>query len=223
MNVHTGNWHSLDRDRFILSKAHASTALYSTLAERGFFPRSLLDEYYIDGGVLPGHLDMRAVPGVEFSGGSLGHGLPIGVGMALASRVARRQNRIFVLMGDGECDEGSVMEAAMLASTQRLDNLVGIVDFNNLQSFGRTNKVIDQSNMASIWGAMGWEAVEADGHDVDQLEAALTAPQHGPRLIIARTIKGKGVSFMEDRLEWHYKSPDDEQAERALRELGGRP
>jgi transketolase len=221
MNVQPADPKRPDRDRFILSKAHASTALYSTLAERGFFPKALLDRYYIDGGVLPGHLDMRTAPGVEFSGGSLGHGLPIGLGMAVANRLAKLHNRVFVLVGDGECNEGSVMEAAMLAPTQKLNNLVVIVDFNNLQSFGRTNEVIDQSNISGIWRAMGWEVIEVDGHDVDQLDGALTKPQKRPRFIVAHTVKGKGVSFMEDRLEWHYKSPNDEQALQAFKELGG--
>jgi len=210
-----------DRDIFILSKGHGSAALYATLAERGFFPKEYLDRYYIDGGLLPGHLDKETVPGIEVSSGSLGHGLSLGLGMAIARRVSHNPARVFVLLGDGECNEGSVWEAVMLAATLKLANLTAIVDFNKLQSFGRTNEVIDQRNMSARWADFGWEAHDVDGHDVVALEQLLSAPQSGPKAIIAHTVKGKSVSFMEDRLEWHYKSPDDEQCARALQELGG--
>ncbi len=208
-----------DRDKFILSKGHGSAALYATLAARGFFPKSHLDRFYVDDGILPGHLDMEAVPGVEVSAGSLGHGLSIGVGMAIANRQTRNPGRIFVLLGDGECNEGSVWEAVMLASTLKLDNLTAIVDYNKLQSFGRTNEVINQENMAERWQSFGWEPHEVDGHDVSELEAAFRLPQKGPKVLIAHTVKGKGVCFMEDRLEWHYKSPNDEQCALAMQEL----
>jgi len=208
-----------DRDRFILSKAHASSALYSTLAERGFFDKELLNHYYVDGGILPGHLDKHATPGVETSGGSLGHGLPIGLGMALSNIVRGKPGRVFVLMGDGECNEGSVMEAAMVAPTHKLRNLVAIIDFNNFQSFGKTNEVVDQSNVVNIWKAMGWEVFDVDGHDVEALDRAFNVSQDRPRLVVARTVKGKGVSFMENRLEWHYRSPTDEQLAQAFKEL----
>jgi transketolase len=210
-----------DRDRFILSKGHGSAALYATLAEKGFFPRENLDRFYVNGGMLPGHLDMLAVPGVEASAGSLGHGLSIGVGMAIANRQARNSGRVFVLLGDGECNEGSVWEAVMLAGSLQLSNLTAIVDYNKLQSFGRTNEVINQENMAERWRAFGWEPHEVDGHDLDALERAFGARQDGPKAVIAHTVKGKGVSFMEDRLEWHYKSPNDEQYARAIKELEG--
>jgi len=207
------------RDKFILSKGHASAALYATLAERGFFDKKLLDSFYIDDGVLPGHLDMEAAPGVEASTGSLGHGLSIGLGMAIANKQEGNPGKVFVLLGDGECNEGSVWEAVMLASHLKLDDITAIVDFNKLQGFGRTNEIINQSNMIERWKSFGWEAYEADGHNPELLEEIFGVTQTGPKVIIAHTIKGKGVSFMEDRLEWHYKSPNDEELCRALQEL----
>jgi transketolase len=210
-----------ERDRFILSKGHGSAALYATLAERGFFSASLLEGFYCDGGTLPGHLDMTAAPGIEASAGSLGHGLSLGVGMAIANRTAGNPGRVFVLLGDGECNEGSVWEAVMLAATLRLNNLTAIVDNNGLQGFGRTHDVIDQKNLADRWRAFGWDVHDVDGHSLAGLEAGLRAPQQGPKAVIARTVKGKGVCFMEDRLEWHYRSPSDEQCTAALDELDG--
>lgn len=208
-----------NRDKFLLSKGHGSAALYSTLAERGILPMEKLNEYYIDGGSLPGHLDMEAIPGVEASMGSLGHGLPIGLGMAIANRQSSNPGKIFVLLGDGECNEGSVWEAVMLASHLKLTNLTAIVDFNKLQGFGRTNEVINQSNLAERWAAFGWETYEVDGHNPVELERILKLPQKKPKILIAHTIKGKGVSFMEDKLEWHYKSLTEEQYKQALKEV----
>ena len=211
-----------DRDKFILSKGHSSAALYATLAERGFFPKEYLEKFYIDNGILPGHVDMTAVVnGLEASAGSLGHGLSIGVGMAIANKQMNNPGGIYVLLGDGECNEGSVWEAIMLASHLKLSNLTAIVDFNGLQGFGRTSEVINQDNLAERWRAFGWEAYEVDGHDVNALELAFNKPHSSPKVLIAHTIKGKGVSFMENKLEWHYKSPNDEQYELAIRELTG--
>lgn len=209
-----------DRDRFLLSKAHGSAALYATLAARGFFPTEWLDGYYVDGGRLPGHLDKDAAPGVENSGGSLGHGLPLGVGMALAQKRAGAGARTYVLVGDGECNEGSVWEAAMLAPQLALANLTVLIDYNKIQSLGRTDEIIDQRNMVQRWGAFGWDAVELDGHDLSALEAALTrAPDRRPRALVLHTVKGKGVSFMEDKLLWHYRSANDAELKQALEEL----
>lgn len=221
MNVDPADPSKKDRDRFILSKGHGSAALYATLAEKGFFSKELLEKFYIDGGVLPGHLDKDSVPGIEVSSGSLGHGLSIGVGMSIANRQEKSPAQVFVLLGDGECNEGSVWEAAMLAATLKLGNLTAIVDFNKLQGFGRTNDVIDQSNLAERWRSFGWESYEVDGHDQEELEAVLLLPHSGPKAVIAHTIKGKGVSFMENRLEWHYKSPDSAQLSCAVGELDG--
>jgi len=208
-----------ERDRFILSKAHASAALYAVLAERGFFPKEYLDKYYIDGGLLPGHLDREAVPGVEVSAGSLGHGLSLGVGMAMVNQKDKNPGRIFVLLGDGECNEGSVWEAVMLASTHRLKNITAIVDFNGLQGLGYAKDIIKQDNLGERWRAFGWEVLQIDGHNLRAIEKALNATQNGPKVIIANTIKGKGVSFMENCLEWHYKSPDSAQLKNAVKEI----
>lgn len=221
MSIDPGQPKKNERDKFILSKAHGSAALYATLAEKGYFPKAHLEKYYIDGGILPGHLDLESVPGVEASTGSLGHGLSIGVGMAISNRQAHNPGRVYVLLGDGESNEGSVWEAVMLAATMRLDNLTAIVDYNKLQSFGRTNEVINQENMAERWKSFGWEVYEVDGHDPDELERAFTSAQAGPKVVIAHTIKGKGVSFMENRLEWHYRSPDAGQLAQAVKELEG--
>ncbi|GAC41568.1 transketolase [Paenibacillus popilliae] len=220
MNIDPTNPKFVDRDKFILSKGHGGAALYATLAERGFFSKEFLDQYYINNGILPGHLDMEAVPGLEASSGSLGHGLSIGIGMAIANRQVNNKGNVFVLLGDGECNEGSVWEGVMLASTLHLTNLTAIVDYNKLQSFGKTNEVINQENMVQRWQAFGWEAVEVDGHNLQELEYAFRSPSSKPKVIIANTIKGKGVSFMENKLEWHYKSPNDDEVKIALQEIG---
>lgn len=210
-----------NRDKFILSKGHGSAALYATLAERGYFPKDYLNHFYVDGGILPGHVDMMAVPGLEVSAGSLGHGLSIGVGMAIANRQMHNPGRIFVLLGDGECNEGSVWEAVMLASQLKLTNMTAIVDYNQLQGFGRNSEILNQDNLRERWESFGWEAYQIDGHDVEAVTNLLNQAHQAPKVIVAQTIKGKGVSFMEDRLEWHYKSPNDEQFEQAVREVDG--
>lgn len=221
LNIDPKNPQTVDRDKFILSKGHGSAALYATLAARGFFPLDYLDKFYIDNGILPGHLDMLAVPGIDASAGSLGHGLSIGLGMAIANRQTNNPGKIFVLLGDGECNEGSVWEAVMLAGSLGLMNLTAIVDYNKLQSFGRTDEVINQKNMSERWRSFGWDAYDVDGHNLAELEGIFTSVQKGPKVVVAHTIKGKGVSFMENRLEWHYKSPNAEQYEHALREIEG--
>ena len=211
-----------DRDRFILSKGHACAALYAVLAERGFFPQAWLDSYYQDGSVLVGHATHKNVPGVEVSTGSLGHGLALAVGMALAASRAGADHRVFALLSDGECDEGSVWEAALFAAHHRLHNLVVVVDYNKIQSLGRVEEVLRLEPLAAKWQAFGWAVIEIDGHDIETIERALTQlpiqPGH-PSCVIAHTIKGKGVSFMEDRLLWHYRSPDAEDLANARAEL----
>lgn len=219
MKIDPVNPMKVDRDKLILSKGHASAALYAALAERGYFPKEYLTKFYIDGGILPGHLDIESVPGIEASAGSLGHGLSIGLGMAIANRQTQNSGKVYVILGDGECNEGSVWEAVMLASSLKINNLTVIVDFNKLQAFGRTNDIVNQKNLAKRWKAFGWDVHEVDGHDLNQLENAFLAACDNPKVIIAHTIKGKGVSFMEDKLEWHYKSPNDEQLILALKEL----
>jgi transketolase len=219
LNIDPVNPEFPDRDKFILSKGHGSAALYATLAERGFFAKDILDQYYINGGVLPGHLDKFAAPGIELSTGSLGHGLSVGVGMAIANRSSNNPGQIYVLLGDGECNEGSVWEAIMLAATLKLSNITAIIDYNRLQGFGETNKVINQENMAARWQVFGWDVYEVNGHDADELEGVFRINSDQPKVVIAHTVKGKGVSYMENRLEWHYKSPNDEQYKQAIAEL----
>lgn len=213
---------SSDRDRLILSKGHAAAALYAVLAERGFFPQEWLETYCQDESRLPGHVTAHGIPGVEVSTGSLGHGLSIACGMALAGKRDQRPYRVFVLLSDGECDEGSIWEAALFAPHHRLDNLIVIVDYNKIQGFGTVKDVLDLEPLADKWRAFRWKVREIDGHDHAQIAAVLrTVPLETgrPTVVIAHTVKGKGVSFMEDQLAWHYKSPDEEQLAHALAEL----
>lgn len=213
----------LDRDRFILSKGHGCIALYAVLAEYGFFPKKWLDTFYRNGSMLLGHATHKNTPGVEVSTGSLGHGLPIATGMALAARRERAPYRVFTLMSDGECDEGSVWEAAMFAGHHKLENLTVIIDYNKIQSLGRTSEILDLEPLGDKWRSFRWSVREVDGHDVTQLRDALSAvpwEPGKPSCIIAHTIKGKGVTFMEDRLLWHYRCPDPEEYSAASRELG---
>jgi len=207
---------SPDRDIFILSKGHNSAALYATLAHAGFFPKEHLNKYYIDDGILPGHLDMTKVDGIECSSGSLGHGAGIGLGFAIAKNRNKNNGHVFVLLGDGECNEGSVWEAIMLAATLEQKNYTLIVDFNHLQGMGRD--VIKQNNLGERFAAFGFRVIEINGNDINQIVPALQE-RNGPLVIIAHTVKGAGVSFTEDKLEWHYKSPNDEQLAIALEEL----
>jgi transketolase len=208
-----------NRDRFILSKGHAASALYATLAQRGFFSEEVLNSYCLDGGKLPGHSTMHCVPGVEVSTGSLGHGLSIGAGMAIAAKGDNKNYRVFVLMSDGECDEGSVWETAMFASHHKLDNLIAIIDYNKLQAFGRTNNVLNLEPLKEKWISFGWAVKEIDGHNFTEIEKSLNIRRSKPSVIIAHTIKGKGISFMENKLEWHYKSPNKEEYNLAIKEL----
>lgn len=208
-----------NRDKLILSKAHSSAALYSVLAERGFFSKMYLDKYFIDGGILPGHLQKGTIPGIETSGGSLGLGLSIGVGMAIANKLTNNPGKIYVVLSDGECEEGSVWEAVMLASTKKLDNITAIIDFNKLQASGKTNEIINQTNMADRWQAFGWDPIEVNGHNIDELEHAFKKAQFRPKVIVAHTIKGKGISFMEDKIEWHHRSLNDDEYKKAINEL----
>lgn len=211
-----------DKDKFILSKGHAASALYAVLAEKGFFPEEILKTYCQNEGKLLGHSTKDCVPGVEVSTGSLGHGLAMGAGMALAKKYDGQNERVFVLMSDGECDEGSVWEAAMFSSHHKLDNLIGIIDYNKIQAMGKTNEVVNLEPLAEKWQAFGWQVKEIDGHNFSEIENVLSEvpfEKEKPSLIIAHTIKGKGISFMENKLEWHYKSPNKEQFDRALKEL----
>jgi transketolase len=211
-----------ERDRLIVSKGHAAAALYAVLAERGFFEMDTLRTYCQAGSALTGHVSHH-VPGVEFSTGSLGHGLPVGAGLALAAKRDGRATRTYVLLSDGELDEGSNWETALFAPQHELDNLIAIVDYNKIQSFGRTREVLDLDPLADKWRAFRWAVREVDGHDVEALTGALRATPFEtgrPSVLIAHTVKGKGVSFMENDLLWHYRTPDARQLDQALRELG---
>lgn len=210
-----------DRDRFMLSKGHAAAVLYAALAEKGFIPNDLLQTYCIDGSILLGHAS-HEVPGIELSTGSLGHALPVGCGMAMAAARTMQNYRVFVLLSDGELDEGSNWEAILFAAHHKLDNLTAIVDCNKLQGLGTTEQVISLRPLKDKWSSFGWSVVEIDGHNHRQISESLgkiPLKKNMPTVIIANTIKGKGVSFMENKLEWHYKSPNEEQLRTAIKEL----
>ncbi|MGD9973852.1 MAG: transketolase [Desulfatirhabdiaceae bacterium] len=209
-----------DRDRFILSKGHAAAALYAVLAWKGFLRREQLLSYGQQGSLLEEHPSPKLL-GVEAASGSLGHGLPIGNGMALAARIRQHPYRVYVLISDGECNEGSVWEAAMFAARHGFDHLTAIVDYNKWQATGRSQEVLQLEPLAKKWVSFGWDVIEVDGHDHRELRQALTRKQIGlPRLIIAHTVKGKGVSFMEDDNNWHYRVPTAEEVQAARVELG---
>ncbi|MBF0319216.1 MAG: transketolase [Nitrospirae bacterium] len=209
-----------ERDIFILSKAHAAMSLYSTLAARGIIDKALLDGYYVNDGTLPAHLDNTTARGVEVSAGSLGHGFNIGLGMAYGFKKKASPRRVFTIVGDGECQEGSIWEGALFAPKLQLDNFTAIIDYNNLQGYGRATELCSFEPVKAKWEAFGWCAIEIDGHNYGEISAALKAnPSGRPKVIIARTTKGKGVSFMEDQLIWHYYIVTDEHKRQALMEL----
>jgi transketolase len=211
-----------DRDRFILSKGHGALALYTCLSHTGFLSREVLFSYCKNGSPLAEHPLANKFPCIEFATGSLGHGLAVGIGMAMASRLRKAPYRVFVLMGDGECNEGSVWEAAGFASTMRLDNLIVIVDHNGLQATDRYDKLSGGYELTGAWKSFGWETREVDGHDIAQMRKVCSRTFFcikKPKIVIARTVKGKGVSFMENNLEWHYRWPDARDLAKALGEL----
>ena len=210
------------RDRLILSKGHAGATVYAALAERGFFPVEELSTHYANGSRLSGHVSHKGIPGVEFSTGSLGHGLAVAAGMALGGRMDGESWRVYAVLGDGECDEGSVWEAALQAHQYKLDNLIAVIDRNRMQSLDFSENTIALEPFADKWRAFGWHTQVVDGHDVDALRAAFDKARANvdcPSVIIAETTKGKGVSFMENDILWHYRTPQGEEYEAALREL----
>ncbi len=220
MNISPSLIHAEARDRFILSKGHACVALYSTLAELEIIAKSELETYGQDFSWLMNHVSHK-VPGIEFSTGSLGHGLPFGVGKALAAKVSNQEWRVFVLLSDGEMDEGSNWEGLMFSSHHRLNNLTVILDYNKLQSLDTVANTIRLEPLRAKLESFGWLVKEVDGHNHDELQNALHLKSiDKPLFIIAHTLKGKGVSFMENKVEWHYKNPNDEQLALALAELG---
>ena len=199
------------RDRFIMSKGHAGAAIYAALAESGFFDTAELKTHYQNGSRLSGHVSHH-LPGVDFSTGSLGHGLCAAAGMALAAKQDGKHHRVFAVLGDGECDEGSVWEAALFANQYRLENLVAIVDHNHMQSLDTCEKTLELEDFGAKWRAFGWNVIELNGHDHEALQAALADthnPGHKPTVVIANTVKGKGISFMENDILWHYRFPHD--------------
>ena len=211
------------RDRFILSKGHAGAGVYAALAERGFFPLALLDRHYQDGSDLSGHVSHVRIPGVELSTGSLGHGLPVGAGMAYAAKLDNAAHRVVVMLSDGECDEGSNWEAILFAGHHRLDRLLVVVDYNKIQSLGPVADTLGLEPFADKWRAFGWAVEEVDGHDHVALHRVLGRDRTGagqPACIIAHTVKGKGVSFMEHSVLWHYRTARGEELAAAERELG---
>lgn len=213
-----------DRDRLVLSKGHAGAAVYAALAERGFFDVEELSTHYANGSRLSGHVSHKGVPGVEFSTGSLGHGLAVCAGMALGAKKDNAPWRVFCVLGDGECDEGSVWEAALQAHHYGLDNLIAVVDHNRMQSLDFCENTIALEPFGEKWAAFGWNVIEVDGHDVDALRAAFEQAKANrgsgkPTVIIALTTKGKGVSFMENDILWHYRTPQGEEYDAALKEL----
>ena len=206
------------------SKGHAGSAVYAALAETGFFPVEQLKTHYANGSILSGHVSHKGVPGVEVSTGSLGHGLGVGTGMALGAKMDGAQWRTYVVLGDGECDEGSVWEAALQAAQYRLDRLIAVIDYNHMQSLATVDETLRLEPFEQKWKDFGWNAMSVDGHDTDALMKAFdwakeNAGSRKPSVILAHTVKGKGVSFMENNILWHYRTPQGEEYDAALKEL----
>lgn len=222
LNVDPADPHLASRDRFILSKGHAGVAVYATLAETGFFPVEKLKTHYQNGSDLSGHVSHKGVPGVELSTGSLGHGLPVGAGMAYAAKLKDSTHRVFVLLSDGECDEGSNWEAILFAAHHKLDNLVAIIDYNKIQSLATVSETLRLEPFSDKWTSFGWSVQQVDGHNHESLRSTFTQipfEQNKPSCVIAHTTKGKGVSFMENSVLWHYRSPQGKELAAALKEL----
>lgn len=223
LRIDPGSPEAPNRDRFILSKGHAAPALFQVLAERGFYPIADLERYGENGSLFGEHPPTPShLAGIEAATGSLGHGLPMGLGMALASRIQRLQYQVYVVLSDGECNEGSVWEAALLAAAQKVNNLTIAIDYNKWQATGRSDEVLGLAPLADKWRAFGWCVSEIDGHNFDEINSAIQTNESDPRpkAIIANTIKGRGISFMEDNNNWHYRIPKAEEVHRAAEELG---
>lgn len=221
LRIDRSNDKDIHRDRFILSKGHACSAVYAALAEKGFFGREDLYQQCQDGARLSGHISHKNIPGAEVSTGSLGHGCCMAAGMALSGKCKGEEYKVYALLGDGECNEGSVWEMAQFASQQKLGNFIVIIDYNRMQAMGMCNEVLDNTNMKGRWEAFGWSVLEIDGHNHEEIRKALLENErkNAPTCIIAKTIKGKGVSFMENNLLWHYRDPQGADYENAIKEL----
>lgn len=209
-----------ERDRIVLSKGHNGVGIYAVLAECGFYPVEKLNSYGDNGSVFSCHVSHKGVPGVEFSTGSLGHGVSVACGMALNAKLRNKNYNVFAIVGDGECNEGCVWEMAMLASHHKLDRFTVVVDCNSMQAMGNCKDIVNMESIPDKWRAFGWHCIEVDGHNHDSLRKALREETNGmPKVIIARTVKGKGVSFMENQILWHYRDPQGEFFYKALEEL----
>ncbi|MDC1032349.1 transketolase [Candidatus Marinimicrobia bacterium] len=222
LNVFPNDPKAENRDRFILSKGHAGAAVYSVLSEVGFFSTDKLKTHYKDGSDLSGHVSHKKIPGVELSTGSLGHGLNVGVGMAKAAKLNKKDHKIVVLLSDGECDEGTVWEAALFSSHHKLNNLIAIIDYNKLQSLDTIENTLGLEPFKQKWESFGWETINIDGHNhsiIKKTFSNLPVINEKPIVIIADTTKGKGVSFMENSVLWHYRSPQGEEFKKAIKEL----
>ena len=222
MNVNPADPKNADRDRFVLSKGHCAPALYAALAEKGFFPKEDIVTLRRADSYLQGHPDMKHIPGVDMSTGSLGQGICAANGMALAAKLDSKDYRVYTVLGDGECEEGQVWEAAMFASHYKLDNLVAFLDFNGLQIDGDITKVMNPTPFDTKFAAFGWNVITIDAHDIAQIKDALKKAKEckgKPTLILAKSVKGKGVSFMENNAAWHGNAPSDEQFEQAITEI----
>jgi transketolase len=218
IDPHNPNW--IKRDRFLLSKGHACTSLYATLALRDFFPVALLNEYGIDGTFLLSHTSSK-IPGVELSTGSLGHALPFGCGLALAAKRKNMNYNTYVLVSDGELDEGSNWESILFAPQHKLDNLILIIDYNKIQSMGTVEQILNLESLSKKFEAFNWEVFEIDGHNHTQIYETFTSMQKNakPKVVIAHTVKGKGIDFMENKILWHYKSPSEEEFNEGMNQL----
>lgn len=221
MHVDPKNPKDPDRDRFVLSKGHTSPALYAVLAEKGFFPKEDLKTFRQKDSYLQGHPDMKHIPGVDMSTGSLGQGISAACGMALSGKISEKKYRVWTILGDGECEEGQVWEAAMFAAHYGLNNLCAFVDFNGLQIDGPVTEVMNPTPLDTKFAAFGWNTLVIDGHDFDQIASAVEAAKRSakPTAVICKTIKGKGVSYMENVCSWHGSAPKTEQYEQGMREL----
>lgn len=218
LNISDKNWNN--RDIFVLSKAHAAMALYAVLSVKGIITEEVLDNYFQNDGTLPAHLDRFSVRGIEVSVGSLGHGFNIALGMAYSYKLKKDRRSVFTLIGDGECQEGSIWEGALFAPRLGIDNFTAILDYNNLQGYGRPCEICHFEPLADKWKAFGWGVYELDGHNFNEIVHALRKPHKGkPKIIIAHTIKGKGVSFMENEMKWHYFIVTNKLKEKALKDL----
>ena len=221
MHVDPKNPKDPDRDRFVLSKGHTSPALYAALAEKGFFPKEDLKTFRQKDSYLQGHPDMKHIPGVDMSTGSLGQGISAACGMALSGKISEKKYRVWTILGDGECEEGQVWEAAMFAAHYGLNNLCAFVDFNGLQIDGPVTEVMNPTPLDTKFAAFGWNTLVIDGHDFDQIASAVEVAKRSakPTAVICKTIKGKGVSYMENVCSWHGSAPKTEQYEQGMREL----